>query len=506
MSLLDPAMFEEQYLGLLPYSQADAAEAARAAAMARLGGGVKRPNASTGAWDHAIEDARRTVPGAAVRGVTTLLGSNGDAQVLLGKGARWLGDKLGFSPDQVERALTFARNRVPQFPTSDQIQSQVESYTGEFHKPETRLGKFTDSLGQGGFAGLAGGPFVAGARGLGGAALRYGIFPSLTSEAAGQLTEDTQMEPWARLAGALGGIGVGAMTAPRSAPPAAGLANNSLPPVWSSKSGKDLHVLRDPPAVPPRPIELDYPNGVVSDAEGQYLEKEKGRILLDMEGRPLYAKFIAGHRNTNVPERGLTPKEVEQVATGLTRGHVYDVNPKDLPPGVGSQIVGLNDPRTGARNAYAIAMDRTLSSEQRAKVLAHETGHGVDDFAHHNPRDMLWDVARGIKTKGLEGELKRVYSDMQLVKGLDRVHPKDFDYPRDDWMPEMVAEAIRAYMASPSYMKTFAPKTAAAIREAVNSNSRLSQLIQFNALAGGAAFGLGEMQNQTAQDQSSGGL
>jgi hypothetical protein len=95
---------------------------------------------------------------------------------------------------------------------------------------------------------------------------------------------------------------------------------------------------------------------------------------------------------------------------------------------------------------------------------------------------------------------------MQLVKGLDRVHPKDFDYPRDDWMPEMVAEAIRAYMASPSYMKTFAPKTAAAIREAVNSNSRLSQLIQFNALAGGAAFGLGEMQNQTAQDQSSGGL
>jgi hypothetical protein len=93
---------------------------------------------------------------------------------------------------------------------------------------------------------------------------------------------------------------------------------------------------------------------------------------------------------------------------------------------------------------------------------------------------------------------------MQRVKGLDRVHPKDFDYPRGDWMPEMVAEAFRAYMANPSYMKTVAPKTAAAIREAVNSHERLSQLIQFNALAGGAALGLGGGQDQNAQDQANG--
>ena len=40
----------------------------------------------------------------------------------------------------------------------------------------------------------------------------------------------------------------------------------------------------------------------------------------------------------------------------------------------------------------------------------------------------------------------------------------------DDISREYVAEAIRAYMADPNYIKTVAPKTAARIREFVNSN------------------------------------
>jgi hypothetical protein len=50
-----------------------------------------------------------------------------------------------------------------------------------------------------------------------------------------------------------------------------------------------------------------------------------------------------------------------------------------------------------------------------------------------------------------------------------------------------MAEAIRAYLADPNYIKTVAPKTAAAIREAVNSNPRLSKILQFNTIAGLAA-------------------
>jgi hypothetical protein len=51
-----------------------------------------------------------------------------------------------------------------------------------------------------------------------------------------------------------------------------------------------------------------------------------------------------------------------------------------------------------------------------------------------------------------------------------------------------MAEAIRAYMWDPNYLKTVAPKAAARIREFVNTNPQLSKFIQFNAVAGAAPF------------------
>jgi len=45
---------------------------------------------------------------------------------------------------------------------------------------------------------------------------------------------------------------------------------------------------------------------------------------------------------------------------------------------------------------------------------------------------------------------------------------------------EYMAEAIRAYMVDPNYIKTVAPQTAARIRQYVNSEPRLNHVIQFN--------------------------
>jgi hypothetical protein len=46
-----------------------------------------------------------------------------------------------------------------------------------------------------------------------------------------------------------------------------------------------------------------------------------------------------------------------------------------------------------------------------------------------------------------------------------------------------MAEAIRLYMANPSYLKEAAPETAKAIRKAVNGNPDLARILQFNATA-----------------------
>ena len=57
-------------------------------------------------------------------------------------------------------------------------------------------------------------------------------------------------------------------------------------------------------------------------------------------------------------------------------------------------------------------------------------------------------------------------------------------------------------MTDPNYLKTVAPKTAAAIRAAVNGNPRLSKIIQFNSLAG-AAVGGGLLKEKSTEAANS---
>jgi hypothetical protein len=116
-----------------------------------------------------------------------------------------------------------------------------------------------------------------------------------------------------------------------------------------------------------------------------------------------------------------------------------------------------------------------------SRVLAHEVGHAVDELAGTIP------------TAGLSDELRGVYNSLnnghRNAAGTDaRANAKPFlpqhnGYKGDDIPREYVAEAIRAYMADPNYIKTVAPKTAARIREYVNTNPKLNRTIQFNSIA-----------------------
>lgn len=54
-------------------------------------------------------------------------------------------------------------------------------------------------------------------------------------------------------------------------------------------------------------------------------------------------------------------------------------------------------------------------------------------------------------------------------------------------------------MADPNYIKTVAPKTAARIREFVNSNPRLNKVIQFNGVA--VPVGAGTMNGNSSDDR-----
>jgi hypothetical protein len=126
-----------------------------------------------------------------------------------------------------------------------------------------------------------------------------------------------------------------------------------------------------------------------------------------------------------------------------------------------------------------VYLSKGLSENQRPRVFGHELGHIIDQAAGE------------ISTAGIRRELAQLYNTG--ISGRERTRnltgPHHLGYKGADVPRELMAEALRFYLADPNYLKTVAPKTAAAIREAVNSHPTLSKIIQFNALA--ALMGLG---------------
>ena len=103
-------------------------------------------------------------------------------------------------------------------------------------------------------------------------------------------------------------------------------------------------------------------------------------------------------------------------------------------------------------------------------------------------RSINW---QAIPTAGLRRELRPIYNSLNnpnRTPGGDapfwmRFTPRDQGYGPKESQREYIVEAIRAYLTDPNYIKTVAPHTAKAIREAVNSHPTLSKIIQFNTLA-----------------------
>lgn len=132
------------------------------------------------------------------KGAIGIAGAVGDLSSLGSRGieaaTNYVSDKLG-----IER---YKRPEKPSIldniPTSDSITKAVEEKTGKFYEPKTTAGKYARTVGE----------FLpASFLGPGSAAVKVGtgVTAALGSEAAGQYTEGTAAEPYARVAGALAG-------------------------------------------------------------------------------------------------------------------------------------------------------------------------------------------------------------------------------------------------------------------------------------------------------------
>lgn len=229
------------------------------------------------------------------------------------------------------------------------------------------------------------------------------------------------------------------------------------PSTFSSKNVK----IYDPKPLPQRPFHDDYSKGVAG--------QDGSAIKLDIDGNPLTAGYIAGRRTTGGEDVGFGRSEQDGIAGAL------GIKSLDAPRS-GSQLNGDAGRYVSGNGQRSIYLDQAMPEDTGKRVFSHELGHAIDDIAFTIP------------TNGIKKELSTIYENLNTggwYKPGRGMTPEGQGYKNADIGREHVAEAIRAYMTDPNYIKTVAPNTAARIREYVNQNPRLKDTIQFNGLAGG---------------------
>ena len=146
------------------------------------------------------EDIARSAATGIGEGATGSVGLLGDVQSMADSFGTWVGDQFGLSrlPPEAEAGFKAARA-----PTTADIEKAI-GFDEHKYEPQTVAGQFARTAGQ--FATPAVGAGIG--KGVVRTGIKYGVIPGVVSESAGQLTEGTAAEPYARAAAALtaGGI------------------------------------------------------------------------------------------------------------------------------------------------------------------------------------------------------------------------------------------------------------------------------------------------------------
>lgn len=142
------------------------------------------------------EDILKTIPAGLARGA---IATATMPREIIDTVSGWL-EKAGMHPDAIKgvrTALSIVNPMGDLAPTNDELKKDVEqNITGELYTPKTTPGKYANTVAE----------FVPGSLGPGGPIknfIKFAAIPGIVSEAAGQVTKGTNLEPWARAAGAV---------------------------------------------------------------------------------------------------------------------------------------------------------------------------------------------------------------------------------------------------------------------------------------------------------------
>ena len=250
---------------------------------------------------------------------------------------------------------------------------------------------------------------------------------------------------------------------------------------FASRSAK----IRPPQPLPQRPFSSDY-------NPENFAQPNGSQLTTDIGGNPLTARYVAGRRSVGGGDQALNSGEINDIL-GLLDVPSTRVPAREI-GGDAGRYGRVTSPDGEVTNR--IRIDQGLDSADLVNVQSHEFGHAINDMAGvYNPATKYGQIP----TNGIVGQLDHNYdllNNRQLGnpavprKPRQQATPGTGEYPKSDWDAEKLAEAVRGYATDPNYFKTVAPDVAARVREFVNINPRLKNIVQFNSAGAGLGFGL----------------
>jgi hypothetical protein len=355
------------------------------AALAALGG-IARPKTAGGtmtAGDIGMDMAKSGGIGLA-EGAIDLAGMPGNIRQGYSAATDYIGNKLGFRPDQIEQFKTAAQrvgqtipmvNAVASGPSSDAIKKRVEDQTGEFYKPQSVAGEYARTMGNMA-AGAAVGP---GSIPLKAASV---VGAGLASETAGQMTKGKPSEGIARIVAALAGGVAGGV------PVAVHEARRSLIPGMSGPTSRVLE------------------RAVTPDAERRLAELGPEAMLLD--AGPATRQFSQGvaskpgegmtHLVDAVTRRnaGTNARLMRELDTTLGRA----VPPQAVDRNIDDQLAGLQPLYQQITNLNEPVQLQHVWDQLRAAIPQEA---GATQQALRRVEDMIAPVFREETSRGVPG-------------------------------------------------------------------------------------------------------
>jgi hypothetical protein len=169
------------------------------------------------------EDVVKSVATSAIKAPGAIIGLPSDLMGAVGQGFQYLltegAVKLGLlKPEDAKKIRDLGsdyKSPVGSESINQQVGKVTEAVGAPLHKAQTDVGKAAGNVADFVFQGATGAGTV---RQLPGAAVKFGLLPGMVSEGAGQATEGTAFEPYARVAGALVGGVPAIVSGMRSAP------------------------------------------------------------------------------------------------------------------------------------------------------------------------------------------------------------------------------------------------------------------------------------------------